>query len=146
MFVFLADAIATADEKYPYDKIKFIKNTLIAFILILGVGIGFFLLDFVTDIQFSIDMQHMVERDISSEIEKCNVEIQRQNAEYTTNYTTCFETNSSMKERFNCMNFLNKLQQGASKCFNRGQHFDDKDQFQYMRDNLIIHIDNNDNI
>ena len=112
------------------------SNTLHAFFIILGVGIGFFLLDFVTDIQFSFDMQSMVARNITEEIRNCSRKFEKLNAIYTN--INCSTTNDNMKEMFNCMNFLSQLQQEARKCFNRGQHFgfQNMNQFQYMRNNF----------
>ena len=131
-----AEALATVDEKYPYGKIKLIKNTLIAFLLILGLGVGVFLVDFVTDIQFSLDIQEMATTDFSSEMEDCRNNIEKLNYEFNITQN-CFQPGSNQIEIFRCMNYLNKLQQEANMCFNRGQHFQNQDEFQYMRDNLI---------
>ena len=138
-----AEALTTVDEKYPYGKMKFIKNTILAFILILGVGVGVFLVDFVTDIQFSLDIQDKATptQNFSAEVEKCRNHTENLNYEFKTTMN-CFQPDSNQTEIFNCMNYLNKLQQEASKCFNRGQHFGIKKQyqFQYMRDNLTSHL------
>ena len=115
---------------------KFYKNTILAFILIVGVGVGVFILDFVTDIQFSLDILKMSRNNFSDEIGECRYQVVFQ-LDTTRN---CFHSNSTQREIFRCMEFLNKLQKEASKCFNRGQHFQNQSraekEFQYMRDNL----------
>ena len=103
------------------------------------MGVGVFLVDFVTDIQFSLDIQDKANfTGFSAKIENCR---NQENLNYEFNITmNCFQPESNQTEIFKCMDYLNKLQQEASKCFNRGQHFQNEKQFQNMRDNLISHL------
>ena len=74
-----ADALTKIDGKYPYGKMKFIKETCLAALVILILGIGFFLADFGTDLQFSIEMSSMSamsNQSFTEEIENCTRDVQ----------------------------------------------------------------------
>ena len=128
------------DEKYPYGKIKFWKETLISAMMILGLGIGYYVLDFGTDIDFSVDMSqmssHVSSSNFTEEIRNCRMKTEEMKKEF--NEMTCFQS-EDRTENFKCLDFLNKLQQEARNCFNREQHFDSENlkQFTYMRIDLI---------
>ena len=109
--------------------------------MILGLGIGFYLLDFGTDIDFSVDMNqmssHVSSSNFTEEIRDCRMKTEEMKKEF--NEMTCFQS-EDRTENFKCLDFLNKLQQEARNCFNREQHFDSDNlkQFTYMRINLIL--------
>ena len=111
--------------------------------MILGLGIGFFLLDFGTDIDFSVDMSqmssHVSSSNFTEEIRDCRIKTEKMKKEF--NNMTCFQS-EDRTENFKCLDFLNKLQQEARNCFNREQHFDSENlkQFTYIRINLILTI------
>ena len=71
-----ADALTKIDGKYPYGNVKFIKETCLAGLVILILGIGFFLADFGTDLQFSIEMSSMSNQSFTEEINDCTRDIQ----------------------------------------------------------------------
>ena len=71
-----ADALTKIDGKYPYGNVKFIKETCLAGLGILILGIGFFLADFGTDLQFSIEMSSMSNQSFTEEINDCTRDIQ----------------------------------------------------------------------
>ena len=71
-----ADALDKIDSKYPYGKMKFIKETCLAALVILILGIGFFLADFGTDLQFSIEMSAMSNQNFTEEINNCTRDVQ----------------------------------------------------------------------
>ena len=71
-----ADALTKIDGKYPYGNVKFIKETCLAALVILILGIGFFLADFGTDLQFSIEMSSMSNQNFTEEINNCTRDIQ----------------------------------------------------------------------
>lgn len=54
---------------------------------------------------------------------------------------TCFQPDrKNVTEVFDCMNYLIKLQLETSRCFNRGQHFKDENQYKFkdIRDNFDL--------
>ena len=114
---------------------KFIKNTLLAFALILGLGVGVFLVDFYTDITFSLDILEKAGMNFSLPMGECRDNITELNNKFIS--MDCFQPESNQTEIFRCMDYLNKLKQEASNCFNKGQHFQNQNEFLYMRDNLI---------
>ena len=71
-----ADALTKIDGKYPYGKMKFIKETCLAALVILILGIGFFLADFGTDLQFSIEMSAMSNQNFTEDINNCTRDVQ----------------------------------------------------------------------
>ena len=71
-----ADALTKIDGKYPYGNVKFIIKTCLAALVILILGIGFFLADFGTDLQFSIEMSSMSNQSFTEEINDCTRDIQ----------------------------------------------------------------------
>ena len=105
--------------------------------MLLGLGIGFFLLDFGTDLNFSADMNQMSSIN-TTKYEGCRNETEELELKKEFNEMTCF--GSDRRESFKCLDFLNKFQQKARSCFNREQHFDSGNlkQFTYMRINLIL--------
>ena len=109
--------------------------------MILGLGIGFYLLDFGTDLDFSVDMSqmssHVSSSNFTEEIRDCRMKTVER-LKKLSNEMTCFQT-EDRTENFKCLDFLNKLQQEARNCFNREQHFDSENlkQFTYMRIDLI---------
>ena len=108
--------------------------------MILGLGIGFYLLDFGTDLDFSVDMNqmssHLSSSNFTEEIRDCRMKTEEMKKEF--NNMTCFQT-EDRTENFKCLDFLNKLQQEARNCFNREQHFKSENlkQFTFMRIDLI---------
>ena len=100
----------------------------------LVLGIGLYLLDFGTDISFSVDMNNMANRNFSGEISECRGKIVRMNERYEMD---CFHSDILTKN-FRCLNDLGKLQQEAKRCFERKQHFQDPAQFIYMRNGLKL--------
>ena len=71
-----ADALTKIDGKYPYGNVKFIIKTCLAALVILILGIGFFLADFGTDLQFSIEMSSMSNQSFTEEINDCTRDVQ----------------------------------------------------------------------
>ena len=71
-----ADALTKIDGKYPYGNVKFIIKTCLAALVILILGIGFFLADFGTDLQFSIEMSAMSNQNFTEEINNCTRDVQ----------------------------------------------------------------------
>ena len=71
-----ADALTKIDGKYPYGNLKFFKETCLAALVILILGIGFFFADFGTDLQFSIEMSAMSNQSFTEEIENCTRDVQ----------------------------------------------------------------------
>ena len=74
-----ADALTKIDGKYPYGNVKFIIKTCLAALVILILGIGFFLADFGTDLQFSIEMSSMSamsNQSFTEEIDNCTRDVQ----------------------------------------------------------------------
>ena len=136
----IANALSKIDEKYPYGKIKFWKEIFLSALMILGLGIGFYLLDFGTDLDFSVDMSqmssHVSSSNFTDKIRDCRMKTEEMKKEF--NEMTCFQSDDRT-ENFKCLDFLNKLQQEARNCFNREQHFDSGNlkQFTYMRIDLI---------
>ena len=133
-----ANALSNIDEKYPYGKIKFLSATLISAMMILGLGIGFYLLDFGTDLSFSADMNQMSSMNRNTtKYEGCWNKTEE--LELKKKFNVCFQSNDR-RENFKCLDFLNKLQQEARNCFNREQHFESENlkQFTYMRIGLIL--------
>ena len=75
-WVIAANALTKIDGKYPYGNVKFIIKTCLAALVILILGIGFFLADFGTDLQFSIEMSAMSNQSFTEEINDCTRDIQ----------------------------------------------------------------------
>ena len=71
-----ADSLTKIDGKYPYGNVKFIIKTCLAALVILILGIGFFLADFGTDLQFSIKMSAMSNQNFTEEIRNCTRDVQ----------------------------------------------------------------------
>ena len=74
-----ADALTKIDGKYPYGNVKLIIKTCLAALVILILGIGFFLADFGTDLQFSIEMSAMSgmsNQSFTEEIRNCTRDVQ----------------------------------------------------------------------
>ena len=132
-----AKAISTVDEKYHYGAGKFWKEIILAFVTTLVLGVGLFLLDFGTDISFSVDMYNMSKRNFSEEISECRGRVLKMNERYFE--MDCFQLDNTT-ENFRCLNYLGELQQEAKRCFERKQHFQNPQQFQfgYMRNNLKL--------
>ena len=138
---FSADALSKIDVKYPYGKTKFWKETLLSSFFVIILGIGFYLGDVVTDLNFSVDMHQMTTKNFTEEIKDCRMKTEELKMNFTK--MTCFQS-EDLTENFKCLDFLRTLHQQASNCFNREQHFGSEDlkQFDYMRNNFILHWTN----
>ena len=105
--------------------------------MILGWGVGFYLGDLGTDLKFAVDQYDMTTMNFTEEIQSCTEEFTKNCREFTKMTSLQSE---DLKKNFERLDFLRKLQQEASNCFNREQHFgSDLKQFSYMRNYFILH-------
>lgn len=102
--------------------------------MILGLGVGFYLGDLGTDLNFSVDQYDKTTKNFTEEIQICTEELYREFSKMTP-----FQS-EDLTKNFERLDFLRKFDQKASNCFNREQHFgSDLKQFSYMRNNFILY-------